>query len=308
MRQRGAASFFFIFCIASLSVQFSAHGTLLPLDPNCAAAYAEIPGKIGAQASAHALLGKKPPVAFYGGSFDPPTKAHIAIMRAAMEKAPENKLVVFVNAKYGTKDYFTSFEQRVEMIRAGLGKDAAKVEILADWEIGYEALMPSLREKHREVYEFIGEDILKRPDNRARSNGNLKIFVVGRPSENPSVPAPGFNKLNIESVKGISSSRARGLISEGHTEDLQEILEPAVIEVISRDRLYQAPQAAKLAAQETDYRRAFAGFKSRNPGVEMQMPEFNPKQSPLAWDEKFRRYVEKLKSTGGKLIRAPGIR
>lgn len=71
-------------------------------------------------------------IAFYAGSFDPPTNGHLDVLKGALAVA--DRIVVGIGVQASKKPLF-SFEERVDLIKRAcadeLGTDSARLEVVA---------------------------------------------------------------------------------------------------------------------------------------------------------------------------------
>ncbi len=109
----------------------------------------------------------------YSGSFDPPTKAHNAIIRSALDNLRLDKLYIFVN-KNGSKNYKCSSNERVEMVQRMLADLGDRVVVVAqesdNKRSDYFFIKKLLNEK---IIHITGEDSYQRrllilPENRVQ--------------------------------------------------------------------------------------------------------------------------------------------
>jgi nicotinic acid mononucleotide adenylyltransferase len=86
-------------------------------------------------------------IGIYTGTFDPPTNAHKEIMLMALEKYHVDQLNIYINVS-GTKDFKTSYLERLEMINGMLGAKASRVKI-----------QPVLQENKEDVIAKVDTDV-----------------------------------------------------------------------------------------------------------------------------------------------------
>jgi nicotinic acid mononucleotide adenylyltransferase len=111
----------------------------------------------------------------YSGSFDPVHRAHLDHMKSILDHEGARHLVVMVNID-GEKNYKSSFEDRKEMIRLGLGSYASHVTILPARQSEKEGIVEKMKSLHGPVFKrFIGADsfVLLPPDV---DRSQFKIF------------------------------------------------------------------------------------------------------------------------------------
>ena len=112
----------------------------------------------------------------YGGSFNPPTKAHkLIIDKLFLVFKPDNIIVVPVGDNYGKKDLI-SYEHRLEM--AKLLDDRIIVSDLEnnDKYLGTYNLLNKLKEYYDDLYYVIGSDNLINLDKWIDYKNLLKDF------------------------------------------------------------------------------------------------------------------------------------
>lgn len=235
-------------------------------------------------------------VGVFPGSFDPLTKAHLAIARAALESYQVKHLYVSVNTRGKDKDFFASFEERKEMWRQVLGK-TERVTVQREPASGGRGFFDELLKKHPEgVYAFIGEDAYKgTPDPRE----NAHYVIIPRPGQDRGIPeAPRVEVLELPDAEGISSSQVRDLLggTVANEEALAQALPPEVLRYVRERNLYRAPEKENHGKER--FARAFARFKKKirgKLGVKkahlMTLPKFQPRQSEGEWCDKFIRHM-----------------
>ena len=146
-------------------------------------------------------------IGVYWGAFDPLTKAHKAIIEAALKNLDLTKLLVVIN-NHGYKKYSFSLEERTDVLSAWIKKERLNaVEILAQEEgspCDYEALLQ--REKPPFV-AIAGYDAYLSWEDRSSWDS---IAVIPRGRSQPDLQDKGAFLLEIEpEYKDISSSQVK---------------------------------------------------------------------------------------------------
>lgn len=118
--------------------------------------------------SSWALASDPSAIAFYSGTFDPPTLAHLQIIQCALGDLEQNldckklgekikRIIVSVN-KGGVKDTLTSSSERVLMLQKALEKYGNRVEVVASTTKERDAIKVALTKDQTQLYQMIGED------------------------------------------------------------------------------------------------------------------------------------------------------
>lgn len=184
--------------------------------------------------------------ALFGGSFDPPHHAHLAIARAAVEQCALTQVVFIPCQESPLKNRRpgASGLQRLEMLQlATAGLDWAAV---SDWELArpgpsyswqtaehFAALHPGA-----ELSWLMGADQWEALERWARPDylrNHLTFIVFGRDGEKP-VSRPGWRAHFLIGEWRGSSTEVRALLAAG--KPASHLLAPAVEEYAIREKLY----------------------------------------------------------------------
>ena len=246
----------------------------------------------------------QPVAAFYSGSFDPPTRAHVAIIEQAIQQLHVDKLYVILNRAGGKKDsYNASVEQRTQMILEGVDPALrSRIEVVPALAEERGSLIAKLSAPARKpFYALAGEDSFALVPESARLDPNRRWVVT--PREEPGVTSAlvrdgTYDVLDVPQLEGVSSTAARSSIAAGNHGD--GILNEGVQRFAAANHLYEVPATpAALAQARLAHAQAFQDFLARTgnlvPGGTdgLQAPEFKPQQSPEAWNDNFAAAVAK---------------
>jgi cytidyltransferase-like protein len=231
---------------------------------------------------------------FVPGSFDPPTRGHLALFEAAFQRFGAARLIIMVNTVGGPKDYYASFQQRREMILSMLPQYAGRVEIRREPVGGAPALLQEYtRVRKNTVTALVGEDAFHPNPNQP---DNLFYKVIRRPGqEQRFIAQRNVERISIDGIDGLSSSLARSRLSGRASTD--EELAPSVRAIIERERLYAPAPEAELPALEARYQAAYLQFgrqvahTGRAVRLPAAPPPLNAAQSPDEWQDKFLRTI-----------------
>jgi nicotinic acid mononucleotide adenylyltransferase len=239
-------------------------------------------------------------VVFIPGSFDPPTKGHREMFLAAFERYHTGHLVIMINRYSGSKDYLADFNQRREMILAMLPLYYhSRVRIIPEPAAGgADAVVAELTGRNPKdiVLTLIGEDALYPDEVPLPDNHHYKIIARPGQAKKLSVMPKNGELISLNGTDGMSSSMARAAVRANDDKGILNTLEPGVIAVIRREGLYESPAPLVAERRAAAYAAAFEEFKARvrnDPaGIDVdriEIPEFNPIQSPGQWESKFQR-------------------
>ncbi len=181
----------------------------------------------------------------FGGSFDPPHLAHLALAHCALDQLALEALRWVPAGQPWQKAGVTAAEHRRAMVGLMIAGEARFV--LDAGEIEREGASYTIDTVERlgdgeEVFLVIGQDQYARLPTWHRWQdllARVTLAVAARAGE--AVTAPGgmpahrMRRLELPALQ-ISSTQVRELASRG--EDIRPLVGPAVAEYISRHRLY----------------------------------------------------------------------
>jgi len=185
-------------------------------------------------------------IALFGGSFDPPHNAHLAIARAAVEHCGLSR-VVFIPCQISPlKERVpgASGPQRVEMLRrATAGLPWAEI---SDWELSRPGPSYSWQTAEHfaglhpqaELHWLMGADQWAAIERWARPEflrGRLTFIVFARDGQAP-LPRPGWRAHFLSGESHGSSTEVRALLAAGKS--AAHLLPAAVEEYAVSERLY----------------------------------------------------------------------
>ena len=171
-------------------------------------------------------------IGIFGGAFDPPHNEHIKIAREIKEEFHLERMIFLPSGNSPHKDLFTSFDQRVSMLKAALADEDFGIEEIEgtfpDRAYSYRVL-PLLKEKYGEIAFLIGGDSLlafdlwRKPEEVAKI---CPLLVVPRADESleelrakakEAEARYGADVRLSERIRGeaVSSSEVRARISLG---------------------------------------------------------------------------------------------
>ncbi|WP_162150562.1 nicotinate (nicotinamide) nucleotide adenylyltransferase [Acholeplasma equifetale] len=185
-------------------------------------------------------------VLVYGGSFNPPTKAHQLIIESLIQKYKPNRFIILpVGHKYTWKDNLLPFEYRYEMLQLIFKHndliDISDIENRDDFKGTYHSLKQVQKTHPKEkIFFIIGTDHLKTMHlwkNYEALLNEFSFIIVKRPKYELSFEI--FKRFNtyyevFEFESDISSSRIRDNI-EKYKNDLDD----KVYQYIIQHKLYQ---------------------------------------------------------------------
>jgi nicotinic acid mononucleotide adenylyltransferase len=234
----------------------------------------------------------------YTGSFDPPTRLHLAIVRRSLKECRLDKVLIVMNAD-GEKRFKASLEERTAMLRAGLSGAIDKIDIL--WAFGVPGFAVALKDLAvlggRSVSFIMGQDAFEKVPPKVVSRPDA-AWIAFRRGDAPFPPAPAGGRVSLQTIDdplGTSSTKAREDLREGR--GAGKWVEPAVEGVIRSEGLY-APQESRRSAHGQAFERFLKALKARHPEFDwtgIEAPAFEAQQSPGARDEDFlKKVLERL--------------
>lgn len=188
-------------------------------------------------------------IALFGGSFDPPHLAHLAIAQAAVEQCGLSSVVLIPCQESPLKNRRpgASGPQRLEMLRlatAGLawaqvsGWELARPGPSYSWQT---AEYFAHQHPQTELHWLMGADQWAALERWARPDflrEHLTFIVFARDGEKPS-PRPGWRTHFLTGEWRGSSTEARALLSAGQS--AVRLLPPSVEAYAIREKLYPPP-------------------------------------------------------------------
>lgn len=248
-------------------------------------------------------------VGYFIGSFDPPTLAHKESVLRAMEAHDLEKVYITVNHNTA-KDYYTSVDERIDMLRILLKDQADRVFILREPLEGRFFFAEELLKKYQgqKVIGIFGDDTFEKNFAIFQLLPNFDYIRIARPElresgshyqpVHSSNGEPNIYELEISS-NGISSTQARELIQEGNKDNLQRFLDLDIIHYIEQRELYLS---TRLTEQDTFLARFYSFLdtvQEKMPHLnllEVPEPYYKPTQSYAAQSDKFIRQVVETKN------------
>jgi nicotinic acid mononucleotide adenylyltransferase len=230
-------------------------------------------------------------IGLYSGTFDPPTRAHEAIILTSIEKLKLDKLYIFVN-KNDEKVYKCSILQRIEMLKCML-KDIKEKVVIID---------QSSDNKHQEyliLKKIISEPIILITGQDSYER-RLKVEIANRDKFHAIavIPRVGISKdiileenafylpltdKEIETIKDVSSTKIREQLAKKDFNNLA--LNPSVINYIIEHNLYEFRPEMQTLFEHEYYAYLGKYFKKYS------LPPFDPQSSVESWKEYFYQYI-----------------
>lgn len=234
-------------------------------------------------------------IGIYSGTFDPPTKAHNAIIRSAISNLGLEKLYIFVN-KNGEKNYKCSSQQRVEMLQLMLSDIQEKVVIIAqasdNKRSDYLMIKKILNQK---IIHIIGVDSYQRrllviPENRVNFDA---IALIPRNDEQQKYEIFQLEDnvfylpiTSSEDISSISSTKIRAKLSMKSYKNIA--LTPEVLSYIIEHSLYYFP--GDIKEREEFFKEKYYAYVGKIYGP-CCPPVFDPLASEDSWEENFYKWL-----------------
>lgn len=185
----------------------------------------------------------------YGGAFDPPHNAHVALARAAVEQLALDELRVFPTGHaWHRSERLTDPEDRLAMARLAFA-DLPKA-VVDDREIrrpGPTYTIDTLRELRREfrgaqLFVLMGEDQARAFTSwhewaEIARVATLCVARRGSPAAQPQVPGATVVTLQLPNM-AESATEIRASVQRG--EDIALLVPPAVAGYIASHHLYRS--------------------------------------------------------------------
>lgn len=249
-------------------------------------------------------------VGYFIGSFDPPTLAHKESVLKAMEVHDLEKVYITVNHNTA-KDYLTSVDERIEMLRLLFKDHIDSVFILREPLEGRVNFAEEVLKNHQDqkVFGIFGDDTFEKNFSIFKGLPNFDFIKISRPEFAIDIEAlnrlpskedrryvPTIYDLEISGT-GISSSKARDLIKEGDTVGLKEFLDLDIIHSIMQRELYKDTFLSEKNLFLERFHSLLDELQQRMPEInDVPEPEFKPTQSFAAQSEKFIRQIVEAKN------------
>lgn len=205
-------------------------------------------------------------IGFYFGTFDPPHKAHLQLVRDALEQVPLDAVYVLPNYSPEHKPGATDFIHRYQMVDLEAqhlpGMRTLPIEVFREaYQTHPEdltgALIDSLRKRlgpEHHYYHLTGTDSFNKMVAYGKlpaPSENRTVLVIPRqgyaldhtPAVDEALSAGRVRVLDV-TLPELSSSQIRAQIQSGDT-TLRELLSPWVYDYILRERLYGLPAASE---------------------------------------------------------------
>lgn len=187
-------------------------------------------------------------IGLFGGSFDPVHRAHVAVAKEAVRQAALDRMIFLPAAQSPLKSHgpVASGTVRMEMLRAVVGSEP-RMEI-SDWELRQPGPSYSWQtvEHFRkvlgpatELFWLMGADQWAQLERWRRLDyliAGVTFLVFSRDGVRPE-PKAGSRFLFLEGSFQGSSTEVRQARDQGG-EQWKRNLEPKVVEIIERERLY----------------------------------------------------------------------
>ena len=234
-------------------------------------------------------------IGIYSGTFDPPTKAHNAIIRSAIKNLGLEKLYIFVN-KNGEKNYKCSSQERVAMLQLMLEDLQDKVVIIAqasdNKRSDYLMIKKILNQK---IIHITGEDSYQRrlfvkPENRVLFD---VIAIIARDTDQDKAVDIKLEKnafylpiTSNESIESISSTKTRAKLAMKRYNNID--VTPEVLSYIIEHSLYYFPGNVK--EREERYIEKYYAYVGKI-YAPCPPPEFDPLASEESWGETFYKMI-----------------
>lgn len=183
-------------------------------------------------------------IGFFGGSFNPPTIAHLKIVETALEEFGLNKLVIVPMGDKYEKSELLSFDIRYEMLKNAFKgnkkiviSDMQKNQLKKSYAID---TFKKINEKYNSTKNFfiMGLDNYTNISNWKCADeltNNYNYIVFKR--DNIEVPKISKNVCYLDVSYNVSSTDARNKIK--NNESAENILSKEVIDFINDNKLYK---------------------------------------------------------------------
>ena len=196
-------------------------------------------------------------VGFFGGSFNPPTNAHLEIAKTALEEMELDKVYFVPMGNTYKKPGLIDEKLRYEMLQIACAKykklDVENIELNLNKSLTTIEAFEKIENKYSKSqnYYIMGADNFLRLPNwkdAERLITNYKFIVFARKGEelsdlinnNKTISSnlANINLLRIKNNTNCSSGIIRDLIKEGKNEIVKKYTEEGIIEFINKNKLY----------------------------------------------------------------------
>ena len=196
-------------------------------------------------------------IGFFGGSFNPPTNAHLEIAKTALEEMELDKVYFVPMGNTYKKPGLIDEKLRYEMLQIACAKyekiDVENIELNLTKSLTTIEAFKRIESKYSKTqnYYIMGADnFLKLPNWQDAEEliTNYKLIVFARKGEELSdlinnnklinSHLTSINLLKIENNISCSSGIIRDLIKEGKNEIAKKYTEERIVEFINKNKLY----------------------------------------------------------------------
>lgn len=197
-------------------------------------------------------------IGFFGGSFNPPTYAHINIAKTSIEKFGLDKVFFVPMGNLYNKPNLIDEKFRYEMLKL-VKEDKIDVE---DIELNknhkfstleaFRLIEEKYKNKYTRLFYIMGADNFKKLPNWNNSKQlieNFKYLIFERNNSQTinnieknlllNKNKDNFFCFKLENYSNISSGLIRELIKEQKFEECKKYTKPEIIEYIKDNKLYQ---------------------------------------------------------------------
>lgn len=195
---------------------------------------------------------------FFGGSFNPPTKAHEELAKEIMKEFNLDKLFFVPVGNTYQKNGLIDEKDRYRMLNI-LFEEEEKIEV-SDLELQTKQILKAIdvfslieeKYKHEEIFYIMGDDNLEKTPNWKAAEEllkNHKFIILKRNNKELKELIQNSNMLwkykenfyesKMQKLIPYSSSQVRKAIQLGNTEEIEKMVNPKVYQYITEKNLYQ---------------------------------------------------------------------
>ena len=253
--------------------------------------------------SFHAKANSNARIAIYTGSFDPPTFAHKQLIVESIQRLNLNKLYIMVNTYSDEKNYKTSADERVYMVKTMLDEYKDKIIILKQNSYNKGRDLQFIRSITNEpMIQITGEDsYLKMQKIKSQRINFEKIIVIKRPINcmtNKVVDTPVLEKhaefMNLKNSHNlVCSGKVREKLAKREYDNIP--ISDDVLKYIQTHDLYAVKSAEALKTLREEYQKVVEEFvvNLNITDHSHDAPELNPAESKASWNEKLLKWYHK---------------